>query len=99
LADALVRDVGAPDTQVVPVVDARSIDTTAPNPVPDAQIVVDTAVLVIPDAATVVLPTTPAVRVMGAGFCSVNPTPNSAPGFFALFLVAAFGLLIVRRRR
>jgi MYXO-CTERM domain-containing protein len=107
LADALPdvggRDVVAKDTQVFPVVDSSPIDTTAPNPVPDAQIVVDTAVPVVPvlDAAVGPGPQEPQynLRVMGGGFCAVNPMPGSAPGLFTFFLVAAFGLLVSRRRR
>jgi uncharacterized protein (TIGR03382 family) len=36
---------------------------------------------------------------MGGGFCSVSPIHDSAPGLFTLFLLAAFGLVVVRRRR
>jgi hypothetical protein len=106
LADVGGRDAVAKDTQVFPVVDSSPIDTTAPNPVPDAEIVVDTAV---PDAAVPVPvldaagggPQAPQynLKVMGGGFCAVNPMPGSAPGLFTFFLVAAFGLLISRRRR
>jgi hypothetical protein len=103
LADVGGRDAVAKDTQVFPVVDSRPIDTTAPNPVPDAEIVVDTAVPVVPvpDAAVGPGPQEPQynLKVMGAGFCAVNPMPNSAPGLFTFFLVAAFGLLVSRRRR
>jgi len=28
---------------------------------------------------------------MGGGFCAVSPMPDSAPGLFTFFLVAAFG--------
>jgi MYXO-CTERM domain-containing protein len=45
-----------------------------------------------PDAAV------PSFKAMGGGFCAVSPH-DSAPGLFTLFLVAAFGLLVVRRRR
>jgi hypothetical protein len=106
LADVGARDAVAKDTQVFPVVDSSPIDTTAPNPVPDAQIVVDTAVPVppVPDAAVGPGPQEPTAvlnnpKVMGSGFCSVNSMPNSAPGLFTFFLVAAFGLLVSRRRR
>jgi hypothetical protein len=111
LADVGGRDAVAKDTQVFPVVDSSPIDTTAPNPVPDAEIVVDTAVPdaavpvpPVPDAAVVPGPPEPSAvlnnpKVMGGGFCAVNPMPNSAPGLFTFFLVAAFGLLISRRRR
>jgi hypothetical protein len=99
LADVLGRDVGTPDTQVVVVVDSRPIDTI-PALVPDAQIVVPPT----PDAAVQpnpeeVIPAIPNPRVMGSGFCSVNSMPGSAPGLFTFFLVAAFGLLVFRRRR
>jgi hypothetical protein len=106
LADVGGRDAVAKDTQVFPVVDSSPIDTTAPNLVPDAEIVVDTAVPVppVPDAAVGPGPPEPTLvlnnpKVMGSGFCSVNPMPGSAPGLFTFFLVAAFGLLISRRRR
>jgi hypothetical protein len=111
LADVGARDAVAKDTQVFPVVDSSPIDTTAPNPVPDAEIVVDTAVPdtavpvpPVPDAAVGPGPQEPAFvlnnpKVMGSGFCAVNPMPNSAPGLFTFFLVAAFGLLVSRRRR
>jgi len=105
LADVGGRDAVTKDTQVVVVVDSSPIDTTAPNPVPDAEIVVDTAVPVVPalDAAVGGPPEPAAVlnnpKVMGGGFCAVNPMPNSVPGLFTFFLVAAFGLLVSRRRR
>jgi MYXO-CTERM domain-containing protein len=98
IADAVVRDAVVRDTQVV--IDAIVL----PDLAPDAQIV-DTAIPVVPgpDAAVntpdTALPNLPAVRVMGAGACAVNPMSNSAPGLFTLFLVAAFGLLVFRRRR
>jgi hypothetical protein len=47
-----------------------------------------------PDAAAL-----PSLKAMGGGFCAVNPMRDSAPGLFTFFLVAAFGLLVVRRRR
>ncbi len=47
-----------------------------------------------PDAAAL-----PSLKAMGGGFCAVSPMHDSAPGLFTFFLVAAFGLLVVRRRR
>jgi hypothetical protein len=38
------------------------------------------------------------IKLMGGGFCSMNPA-GSTPGLATLFLVAVFGLMIVRRRR
>jgi len=65
----------------------------------------DAAVVSTPDAAVPVPPGPDAAlagnepKVMGSGFCAVNPMQNRAPGLSTLFLVAAFGLLIRRRRR
>ena len=89
------------DAQIV-VVDARSVDAA---PTPDQAVLPvlpDAATVTIPDAA-VVVPDAPVatgtLKVMGSGFCAVNPVSNSAPGLFTFFLVGAFGLLLRRRRR
>jgi hypothetical protein len=60
---------------------------------PDASIVPPKA-----DAAPPT-PKTEDYKFMGGGFCSMNPSGSGAPGLATLFLVAAFGLLVVRRRR
>jgi MYXO-CTERM domain-containing protein len=75
----------------------------------DAILASDTAVAPSPDASVsspdtakpiVKLDAAPdGVKLMGGGFCSVNPSGTGTPGLATLFLVAAFGLLIVRRRR
>jgi hypothetical protein len=41
----------------------------------------------------------PDVKLLGGGFCAVNPVRGSKPGLFTLFLVGALGTLVVRRRR
>ena len=70
-------------------------------PVPDASVASPDSSVSVPekkDAAQVVEPVA-GVKLMGGGFCSMNPSGTGTPGLAALFLVAAFGLLIVRRRR
>ena len=88
------------DVQTI-VVDTRPADVFVPPSTPDALI----APLPTPDAAAPVIPTpvtpNPAdePKVLGSGFCAVNPAQNSAPGLFTFFLVAAFGLAVLRWRR
>jgi hypothetical protein len=101
-ADGGGRDADAQDTRVM-VVDAgfpeASVRPDLATLIPDAQIplVADAAApLPIPDAAE---PAVQQPKVMGSGFCAVNPMQNSAPGLFTFFLMAAFGLLVFRRRR
>jgi hypothetical protein len=81
------------------VVDASLPRDTAVAPSPDAYVApADTAKPVgQPDAPAEV--TADGYKLMGGGFCSMNPSGDGAPGLATLFLVAAFGLLIVRRRR
>lgn len=102
-------DVTPTDTNVVdtrpadtaPVVDTRPADTATADtqPAVDVAPVVDTrpAENPTPVDAAVPQPATLPVKVMGGGFCAVNP--GAKPGLFTLFLVGALGTLIVRRRR
>jgi hypothetical protein len=80
-----------------PVVDTRPADTATVDTRPSVDLApaVDTRPAE-PDAVTPD-PGAPAVKLMGGGFCAVNP--NAKPGLFTLFLVGALGTLIVRRRR
>jgi len=98
-------DASVKDAQVVVVVEPRSVDASAaPDRVvvlpPDAAAIVPDAAVVVPatpDAPVVV--TTENVKIMGSGFCAVNPVRDGTPGLFTLFLVGTFGLLVRRRRR
>jgi MYXO-CTERM domain-containing protein len=97
--DGSELEAGAQDAQVVVVVEPSVSDASvaidqAVSPQPDAAgtHIADAAVPG-PDAAV------PSFKAMGGGFCSVSPMHDSAPGLFTLFLLAAFGLLVVRRRR
>jgi len=97
--DGIELEAGAQDAQVVVVVEPSVSDASvaldqAASPQPDAA-GTHTADAAVPgqDAAV------PSLKAMGGGFCSVSPIHDSAPGLFTLFLVAAFGLLVVRRRR
>ncbi|HEX7598639.1 MAG TPA: hypothetical protein VF518_10530, partial [Polyangia bacterium] len=92
---------GARDALVV--ADARVIDTSvaspevfvAPSPdTAEATPKVDAAKPIVVDAAAVT-----GLKLMGSGFCSINPNHNTTPGLFTLFLVGALGLMIRRRRR
>ena len=94
----------ASDALVV-VVDARSVDTAAAPDQAVVPVVPDAATAITPDA-TVVVPQGPdaavvsgTLKVMGSGFCTVNPVRDSTPGLFTFLLVGAFGLLLRRRRR
>jgi uncharacterized protein (TIGR03382 family) len=92
-------DADAQDARAVVLLDARSIDASAaPDQAvlpPDAEMVVDAPVVgQEPDAEEY-----GSLKAMGSGFCAVNPMHDSAPGLFTFFLVAAFGLLLRRRRR
>jgi hypothetical protein len=87
--------------------DARVVVVVEPS-VSDASMALDQAVSPLPDAAGTPIADAavpgqdaagPSLKAMGAGFCAVSPIHDSAPGLFTLFLVAAFGLLVVRRRR
>jgi MYXO-CTERM domain-containing protein len=93
-------EVSAPqDAQGVVVVEPPSSDAAgaadqAVSPVLDAAgTTIADAAVPGPDAAL------PSLKAMGGGFCAVSPMPDSAPGLFTFFLVAAFGLLVLRRRR
>jgi MYXO-CTERM domain-containing protein len=90
------------DAQAVVIVDPPSSDASAASadqavspPQADAAgtTIADAAVPGGADAAV------PSFKAMGGGFCAVSPMHDSAPGLFTFFLVAAFGLLVVRRRR
>jgi MYXO-CTERM domain-containing protein len=89
----------AQDAQVVVAVEPSSSDASqivdqAPSPKLDAAgTTAADAAAPGPDAGV------PNVKAMGGGFCTVNPMHDSAPGLFTFFLLAAFGLLVVRRRR
>jgi hypothetical protein len=106
MGDAGGLDADAKDAQVVVVVDPPSSDAAL---TPDRPVVLppDAAAATTPDAPVVVPPTpdapvvvvTETGKIMGSGFCAVNPVRDSAPGLFTLFLVGAFGLLLRRRRR
>lgn len=103
IAEASGPEASASDAQVVvdpPTSDAGAKPDQAIVLTPDAAVippVADAAVPVgpIPDAAVVV----GMGKIMGSGFCAVNPVRDSAPGLFTFFLVSAFGLLLRRRRR
>ena len=102
-SDGIELEAGAQDAQVVVVV-----EPPFPSSSGDAQVAVDQAVSPQPDAAGTHIADAavpgpdaagPSLKAMGGGFCSVTPIHDSAPGLFTLFLVAAFGLLVMRRRR
>ena len=103
IAEASGPEASASDAQVVvdpPTSDAGAKPDQAIVLTPDAAVippVADAAVPVgpVPDAAVVV----GMGKIMGSGFCAVNPVRDSAPGLFTFFLVSAFGLLLRRRRR
>ena len=79
-------------------VDTRPADAAAADTRPlDAATPVDAHQFL--DAPEVVPGGDDTVKVMGGGFCAVNPGRGSGPGVFTLFLVGAQGTLIVRRRR
>ena len=93
-------EVSAPqDAQGVVVVEPPSSDAAgaadqAVSPVLDAAgTTIADAAVPGPDAAL------PSLKAMGGGFCAVSPMRDSAPGLFTFFLLAAFGLLVLRRRR
>jgi MYXO-CTERM domain-containing protein len=76
----------------------------------DASPAVDQAVVSSPDSAGTTVADAavpgpdagvpnPNVKTMGGGFCAVSPMHDSAPGLFTFFLLAAFGLLVLGRRR
>jgi hypothetical protein len=106
MGDAGGLDADAKDAQVVVVVDPPSADAAV---TPDRPVALppDSAAATTRDAPAVVPPTpdapvvvvTETGKIMGSGFCAVNPVRDSAPGLFTLFLVGAFGLLLRRRRR
>lgn len=81
-ADAKLDTIRQPDTAVVPSPDAYV-------PPPDAA--------VKPSGKLDASVSPSGIKLMGGGFCSVNPV--GTPGLASLFLIAAFGLLVIRRRR
>jgi hypothetical protein len=100
IGDGGELEAGARDALVVVEPPSRDTGVRADQAVvlpPDAAgTTPDTAVPVVPNPDAAV---NGMLKVMGSGFCAVNPIRNSAPGLFTLFLVAAFGLLLVLRRR
>jgi MYXO-CTERM domain-containing protein len=101
--DGTELEAGAQDAQVVVVVEPSASDAAAAadqavSPVLDAagMTPADAAAAVSGSDAAVSMPS---FKAMGGGFCAVSPMHDSAPGLFTFFLVAAFGLLVVRRRR
>jgi hypothetical protein len=102
LLDAIIVGGGDANAQdAVVLLDAGSSDAVAvPDQAvlpPDAEMAVDAPISIVqsPDAAQ----TNNSFEVMGSGFCAIAPLHDSAPGLFSFFLVAAFGLLLRRRRR
>jgi hypothetical protein len=99
-------EVSAPqDAQGVVVVEPPFPSSSDASPAVDQAVsppLLDAAGTTIADAA---VPgpdsagTLPNVKAMGGGFCAVGPMRDSAPGLFTFFLLAAFGLLVLRRRR
>jgi uncharacterized protein (TIGR03382 family) len=102
IGDALGGDADAQDTRVIVVVEPPPSDASA---APDLAVLPPDTRPVLPDTAVPVVPSpdAPVVtnnwKVMGSGFCAVNPMRDSAPGLFTFLLVGAFGLLLRRRRR
>ncbi|HJX65823.1 MAG TPA: hypothetical protein VJ860_17930 [Polyangia bacterium] len=97
--DGSELEVSAQDAQPVVVVDPPSSDASsaadqAVSPLLDAAgTTMADAAVPGPDAAV------SGFKAMGGGFCAVSPMHDSAPGLPTFFLVAAFGLLVLRRRR
>jgi MYXO-CTERM domain-containing protein len=89
-----------------PASDTGAIDTslprdTSPAPSPDAYVAPADAAVTPSGKLDSGTPNPPVsgYKLMGGGFCSVSPSDSGAPGLATLFLVVAFGTLIVRRRR
>jgi hypothetical protein len=90
----------ATDKKDIQLQDATPVDTTVriePDTAPYTQ--TPDAAKPTPDAPVIITPAPTGLKLMGSGFCSINPQHDSAPGLFTLFLVGAFGLMILRRRR
>jgi len=99
--DGSELEVSAQDAQPVVVVDPPSSDASSAADQAVSPPLLDAAGTTIADAAVPGGPdaAVPSFKAMGGGFCAVSPMHDSAPGLFTFFLVAAFGLLVVRRRR
>jgi hypothetical protein len=98
--DGSELEVSAQDAQPVVVVDPPSSDASSAADQAVSPPLLDAAgtppadaAMQGPDAAM------PSFKAMGGGFCAVSPMHDSTPGLFTFFLVAAFGLLVLRRRR
>ena len=93
--DAVVRDALAAEASGS---DAGAAPDSTPVGSPDAQVAADTAAPVgTQDAATTGNATPP--KLMGSGFCALDPLRSSGPGLFTFFLVGTAALLIRHRRR
>jgi hypothetical protein len=94
VTDASASDGANPSTDAVKL-DVAVQQDTAVQPSPDAYVAPADAA-VNPSGKQDAAPS--GIKLMGGGFCSMNPT-GSTPGLATLFLVAVFGVMIVRRRR
>jgi hypothetical protein len=91
-SDAKLSETGAVDS-------GEPVKDSAVAPSPDAYVPTPDSAGPPPVQQDAAVEPVGGFKLMGGGFCSMNPSGHSTPGLATLFLVAAFGLMIVRRRR